>query len=259
MKEDLKKDLEDLKKEVVEKESETIADNKRDEKSSEEGRLAPERIEGLVEDLREETQVKESPTSKAQPQRFEKLSFIKSPWMLGVLASIVFLLLGIFVLYKLLFYQEKVTSKEGSLQIVSKEETVEIKQNQTQSEDRLKFNDTYLPPKAETVISKSEERLANYPYKLEFKNFVIPIGVKDFLNMDVVLYFDNHTTMRDIANSEVLYKEAIYQYFQGVSSVMWFDPHKRKELKEKLKEYIQNKKITPTPREIELEVVIFRG
>lgn len=259
MKEDIKKDLEDLKKEVVKKENEMISNNKKDERFSEEERLAPERIEGLVEDLKEETQVEESLTSKTKAHKFKKLNFIKSPWMLGVFASIVLLILGMFVLYKLLFYQGKATSKEMSLQIALKEETKEVKQNQTLGEDRVKSNDTYLPPKAETVITKSEQKLANYPYKLELKNFVIPIGVKDFLNMDVVLYFDNHTTMRDIANSEVLYKEAIYQYFQGVSSVMWFDPNKRKELKEKLKEYIQNKKINPTPREIELEVVIFRG
>lgn len=259
MKEDIKKELEDLKREVVKEEGETISDNKKDEESSEKERLAPERIEGLVEDLKEETQVEESPTSKTKPQRFERLNFIKSPWMLGVFVSIALLILGIYVLYKLLFYQEKVGSKEVSLQIASKEEPIEVKQNQTFGEDRVKSNETHMLQKAETVISKSEQKLTNYPYKLEFKNFVIPIGVKDFLNMDVVLYFDNQTTMKDIVNSEVLYKEAIYQYFQGVSSALWFDPNKRKELKEKLKEYIQNKKITPVPKEIELEVVIFRG
>lgn len=254
MKEEIKKDLEELKKEIKEEVS-FKGEEKIDQPEKE--KLTLERIEGLVERLEETTQQEKTLVSKFQ--KSEKLRILKNPWMIGILVSLILLIVGVYTLLNLLFYQKKTLSKNQNIKIGIEERLEETKKPQISNQTKPETNTTFPFQRTELVLTKTEEKSVNYPYKLELKNFIIPLGVKDFLNVDVIFYFDNQTNMKEIIESEILYREAVYYYFQKISTTVWLDPNKRKEVKEKLKTYIQEKKITPVPKEIDLEGVVFRG
>ncbi|WP_022855118.1 hypothetical protein [Thermodesulfobacterium thermophilum] len=262
MEEELKKDLEEIKKDLEQTSSEEIKEPSQSEKQEEvkveqetkEEVLPPEKASTLVEELiekPEESVSKEIPSEETpKPSKISYLEKFKNPWIWGILGSTVLLLAGIFLVFKIFFFKEpQQTSKV--------EPPSEITESSV--EKKTPVNATETSKVSKIIISQIEQKDTYYPYKLEMKELLIPVGNKDYLNVDLVFYFDNSTTMKEIVNSETAYREFIYEKLQKVPLSVWFDVNKKKELEENLKEEIKKKGITPVPQKIEIEGVVFRG
>ncbi|HAA84222.1 MAG: Flagellar basal body-associated protein FliL [Thermodesulfobacterium commune] len=265
MEEELKKDLEEIKKDVEQTSSEEIKESSQYEKQegvkveqeTKEEVLPPEKASTLVEDLIEkpEDSVSQEIPSEETPKasKISYLEKLKNPWIWGILGSTVLLLAGIFFIFKIFFFKEPKEPQQTS----KVEPLSEITESSV--EKKTPVNATETSKVSKIIISQIEQKDTYYPYKLEMKELLIPVGNKDYLNVDLVFYFDNSTTMKEIVNSEIVYREFIYEKLQKVPLSVWFDVNKKKELEENLKEEIKKKGLTPVPQKIEIEGVVFRG
>ena|GEM_PF-1329246 len=267
MDEELKKNLEEIKKEVEEpysqeekrvesqdqKEvgSEELKPEEQSVKQPEENLLSPEKVSGLVEELVEKPEEPYSQeTTVEQSDKTKRFSLLKNIWFWGILGSIVFLLAGVYLIYKILFFQKPQEPLKTEL---SSEKTEPSFSKETP------VNATETSKVAKIIISKIEQKENYYPYKFEIKELLIPVENKNYLNVDLVFYFDNSTTMKEIVNQETAYREFIYERLQKVPISVWFDLNKKKELEEGLKEEMKKKGLLPVPQKIEIEGVVFRG
>ncbi|WP_028840747.1 hypothetical protein [Thermodesulfobacterium hveragerdense] len=262
MEEELKKDLEEIKKDVEQTSSEEIKESSQYEKQegvkveqeTKEEVLPPEKASTLVEDLIEkpEESVSQEIPSEETPKasKISYLEKLKNPWIWGILGSTVLLLTGIFLVFKIFFFKEP----QQTYKVEPPSEITEFS-----VEKKTPVNATKTSKVSKIIISQIEQKDTYYPYKLEMKELLIPVENKDYLNVDMIFYFDNSTTMKEIVNSEIAYREFIYEKLQKVPLSVWFDVNKKKELEEKLKEEIKKKGITPVPQKIEIEGVVFRG
>lgn len=237
MEEEIKKDLKDIKKEVMseEKVSEKV-ETKPSEKAEE--IITPEKAEGLVEKLiaseAEEEQVKEIP---------KKISIKNVVLIGGIIVSGIISLFGIWLGIKItkgdLFKKEKVK--------------VESLQPEATSPELSQFKGF-----TKIVITKEEQEV-EYPYKIELKNFLVPIGTKEFLKLDTTLYFDKNASIEKLAENEFIFREILYNYFKTISSETWKNLGNASILEDKIKEKFKQKKVEPLPLKIKLEGIILKG
>jgi hypothetical protein len=234
MEEDIKKELKEIKEEVEAKET-TLEEEPKKEKPEEKIDITPERAESLVEKLiKPEEEVPEEKPKKIKP----KDAF----FILGSTFIVILIILGIWIGFKLIkggFKKEKnLKPLSGSYISISEDEAVK------------KFS--------KIVISK-EEKEVEYPYKLELKNFLIPLGLKEFLSLNIILYFDNNTSAKELTGAELNFREKLYSYLKNVSPDIWKDAKEVEVLEEKIKKELEKENIKPLPQKIKLEGVILKG
>ncbi len=232
MEEDIKKDLKEIKEEIEEK-----------EKSQEEPDVTPEKAEALVEKLikPEEEEEKEEPREKKLPKFTSKeLIFIS-----GSIFIFILILLGVWIGFKLI---------KGD---VGKEKV--DKEVKTLSESEVVIPESTAFKKFSKIVIVSEEKQEEYPYKLELKNFLIPLGTKEFLSLDVVLYFDNNTSTKELSENELGFREKLYGYFKNIPLDVWRNTEKVKQLEDKIKENLKKDNMKPFPQKIRIEGTILKG
>lgn len=237
MEENIKKELEEIKEEVKAKETSLEKESKK-EKTEEKIDITLEKAEGLVEKLIKPEEEKEEVPEK-KPKKFKPKDVVLIFGSIFIIISIIF---GIWIGLKLIKGEFK---KEKGLNSFS-ESNVSI----PEGEAIKKFS--------KIVISK-EEKEVQYPYKLELKNFLIPIGLKEFLSLNVTLYFDNSTSAKELAEAELYFREKFYSYLKNVSPDIWKDTKEIEALEEKIKKEFEKENIKPLPQKIRLEGVILKG
>jgi cell division protein FtsI/penicillin-binding protein 2 len=237
MEEEIKKELKEIKEEVEEKET-TLEEEPKKEKPEEKIDITPEKAEGLVEKLiKPEEEKGEAPEEK--PKKIKPKEAIL---ILGSVFIVILIILGIWIGLKLIKGEFK---KEKSLNSLS-ETNISI----PEGEAVKKFS--------KIVISK-EEKEVEYPYKLELKNFLVPLGLKEFLSLNVTLYFDNSTSAKELADAELDFREKFYSYLKSVSPEVWKDAKEVEVLEEKIKKEFEKENIKPLPQRIRLEGIILKG
>jgi cell division protein FtsI/penicillin-binding protein 2 len=237
MEEDIKKELKEIKEEVEAKET-TLEEEPKKEKPEEKIDITPEKAEGLVEKLiKPEEEKGEAPEEK--PKKIKPKEAIL---ILGSVFIVILIILGIWIGLKLIKGEFK---KEKSLNSLS-ETNISI----PEGEAVKKFS--------KIVISK-EEKEVEYPYKLELKNFLVPLGLKEFLSLNVTLYFDNSTSAKELADAELDFREKFYSYLKSVSPEVWKDAKEVEVLEEKIKKEFEKENIKPLPQRIRLEGIILKG
>ena len=237
MEEEIKKELKEIKEEVEEKET-TLEEEPKKEKPEEKIDITPEKAEGLVEKLiKPEEEKGEAPEEK--PKKIKPKEAIL---ILGSVFIVILIILGIWIGLKLIKGEFK---KEKSLNSLS-ETNISI----PEGEAVKKFS--------KIVISK-EEKKVEYPYKLELKNFLVPLGLKEFLSLNVTLYFDNSTSAKELADAELDFREKFYSYLKSVSPEVWKDAKEVEVLEEKIKKEFEKENIKPLPQRIRLEGIILKG
>jgi|YelNatPaOPRAMG01_1025707.scaffolds.fasta_scaffold23083_1 cell division protein FtsI/penicillin-binding protein 2 len=237
MEEEIKKELKEIKEEVEEKET-TLEEEPKKEKPEEKIDITPEKAEGLVEKLiKPEEEKGEAPEEK--PKKIKPKEAIL---ILGSVFIVILIILGIWIGLKLIKGEFK---KEKSLNSLS-ETNISI----PEGEAVKKFS--------KIVISK-EEKEVEYPYKLELKNFLVPLGLKEFLSLNVTLYFDNSTSAKELADAELDFREKLYSYLKSVSPEVWKDAKEVEVLEEKIKKEFEKENIKPLPQRIRLEGIILKG
>jgi hypothetical protein len=237
LEENIKKELEEIKEEVKAKETSLEKESKK-EKTEEKIDITLEKAEGLVEKLIKPEEEKEEVLEK-KPKKFKPKDVVLIFGSIFIIISIIF---GIWIGLKLIKGEFK---KEKGLNSFS-ESNVSI----PEGEAIKKFS--------KIVISK-EEKEVQYPYKLELKNFLIPIGLKEFLSLNVTLYFDNSTSAKELAEAELYFREKFYSYLKNVSPDIWKDTKEIEALEEKIKKEFEKENIKPLPQKIRLEGVILKG
>ena len=237
MEEDIKKELKEIKEEVEAKET-PLEEEPKKEKSEEKIDITPEKAEGLVEKLiKPEEEKEEIPEEK--PKRIKpKDAFL----ILGSGFIVIFIILGIWMGLKLIKGEFK---KEKNLKPLS--------------ESNISIPEGEAVKKFSKIVIAKEEKEVEYPYKLELKNFLIPLGLKEFLSLEVTLYFDNSTSAKEVTDAELNFREKLYSYLKNVSSDVWKDAKEVEVLEEKIKKELEKENIKPLPQKIRLEGVILKG
>jgi len=228
LEEDIKKDLREIEEEVKEKEKTSEVEEKLD--------ITPEKAEGLVEKLIKSEEEKEE-VPERKPPRFKPRDLVL---ISGSIFVLIFILLGVWIGLKLI---------KGE---VNKEEKV-------LSESEIKIPESQAFKKFSKIVIVKEEKEREYPYKLELKNFLIPLGIKEFLSLNVTLYFDNSTSTKEIAEAELDFREKLYSYFKNIPPNTWKNEEAVKLLQEKLKESLEKDNIKPIPQKIRFEGTILKG
>uniref|UniRef100_A0A7V4JR62 Flagellar protein FliL n=1 Tax=Thermodesulfobacterium geofontis TaxID=1295609 RepID=A0A7V4JR62_9BACT len=237
MEEDIKKELKEIKKEVEAKEPPSEIEPKK-EKPEEKIDITPEKAEGLIEKLIKPEEEKEEVPEEKPKKIKSKDAFL----ILGSAFVVIFIILGIWMSLKLIKGDFK---KEKNLKPLS--------------ESNILIPEGEAVKKFSKIVISKEEKEVEYPYKLELKNFLIPLGLKEFLSLNVTLYFDNSTSVKELADAEINFREKLYSYLKNVSPDIWKDTKEVEVLEEKIKKELEKENIKPLPQRIILEGVILKG
>jgi len=222
LEEDIKKELKEIKEEVEAKEKIDIT---------------PERAEGLVEKLiKPEEEKEEIPEEK--PKKLKPKDLIL---LIGSLFVVILIILGIWIGLRLI----KGETKKEKVKVLS-ESNVSI----PEGEAIRRFS---------KIVILKEEKEVKYPYKLELKNFLIPLSLKEFLNLNIILYFDNSTSTKELTEAELNFREKLYSYLKNISSDVWKNEKEVEFLEEKIKKELEKENVKPLPQRIKLEGVILKG
>ncbi|AEH23405.1 flagellar basal body-associated protein FliL [Thermodesulfobacterium geofontis OPF15] len=237
MEEDIKKELEEIKEEVKAKETSLEKESKK-EKTEEKIDITLEKAEGLVEKLIKPEEEKEEVPEK-KPKKFKPKDVVLIFGSIFIIISIVF---GVWISLKLI----KGEFKKG-------------KDLNSFSESNVSIPEGEVIKKFSKIVISKEEKEVQYPYKLELKNFLIPFGLKEFLSLNVTLYFDNSTSAKELAEAELYFREKLYSYLKNVSPDIWKDAKEVEALEEKIKKEFEKENIKPLPQKIRLEGLILKG
>lgn len=210
------------------------------------------RIDGIIEDLsKDETPYDEKGAKLSRALKDKKRVFI--------FAGLGFLLLlisfGVYLSYQLLHPTQKV---EGSK--VSLSEKKEEKEDLVLKEEIKEKSKEKLTLEQGTVLKDKKASLyAEKKYTLELKNFLFPYGGDSFLRVDVYCYYDDYESFRQAKASELILREAVYEYFLSKKDLSKRGLKEPKGLEEGLKEYLKNRKLKGIPSSLEVEGVILKS
>lgn len=253
MEEEIKKDLKEIKEEIETQEKSIKESEKKkskaeteikksleEEKTKESEKLdiTPEKAEGLVEKLIKSEEEEEVSEEKI-PKKFRTRDLF---FIFGSIFTIIFIIIGIWISLKLI---------KGDF---SKKENIN-----SLSEPEVLIPESTAFKKFSKIVILKDEKETDYPYKLKIKNFLIPIDSKEFLKLNITLYFDQNTSTEELEEKEFDFRETLYSYFKNIPIDVWKDTKNISILKEKIKEKLKEKKIKPLPQEIKLEGVILKG
>ncbi len=212
-----------------------------------------EKIKKEIEELEKDFKKEEKETSEeVNFQRESTIRFIFPNFIVlsGIVACLIFILLGlVFFYYK--FFTGKTIPLENST-FKEKTETLESKanvENQTTNQAVSYF-------KEKVKFSTSQ---INYPYKLELKNFLISVDNKNFLKLDVTLYFEKDSEFKGAVDNELLYRDFIFKFLEKIETKNWKNEVYVKDLEKRLIYEMRKKGITPLPQAVELDGVLLKA
>lgn len=238
MEEDIKKELKEIKEEIEAKES--FSEDLKKEKTEEKIDITPEKAEGLVEKLIKPEE-EEGKVPKETPKKLKPKDLIL---LIGSLLVVIFIVFGIWIGLKLI-KGETVKEKVGKVK--------------TLSESNISIPEGEVIKRFSKIIISREEKEIEYPYKLELKNFLIPLGLKEFLSLNVILYFDNSTSAKELTEAELDFREKLYGYLKGISPDTWKNEKEVELLEERIKRELERENIKPCPQKIKLEGLILKS
>ena len=240
MDEELKKEIEELKKEEEKKKEEASDEEKSQEDLSEEPKKEPtKKVE--EEDLKE-------PRFK---KRFKSLNFYLK--LFGIILAFLGIVAGIFVLNKLL---SKTNSKLIKKQIKQTKET--------DSSLKKKEVKIYTEKEGVSVVklptSKGKEKnKKTYYYRVSIFPFIMPISEKSFLKVEVTLFYSNYQETVLCRKNLFWYKEFFYTFLKNVPSDVWYDSNKIEKISEEAIRSLRKANITPIPVKIRIDGAILKA
>jgi len=247
LEEEIKKDLKEIKEEIETQEKSAEEPEKKKSKTKteikesleeEKSDITSEKAEGLVEKL-----IKSEEKEKVSEEKIHKKFRTKDLFFIfGSFFTIVFIIIGIWIGLKLI---KGDFSKKENINSFSKPEVL--------------IPESTAFKKFSKIVILKDKKEADYPYKLEIKNFLIPIGFEEFLRLDITLYFDQNTSTEELTEKEFDFRKILYNYFKNTPIDVWKNTKNIYTLEEKIKERLKEKKIKPLPQKIKLEGVILKG
>lgn len=210
-----------------------------------------ERTDSLLRDLIEEEEGREEGPPKEPPKDTGRWKTFL------IIGGIFFLLLGIglglFFLWSLLKGPSpKEVSKVASETKRENRETPEG-ENRTEKESR----ELIIVEKEKITPSKGEEN-KKYNYNLKLANFLFPLDEKNFLKVDVHLFFDSYDRFKKAQEREFELRNFFYQEFRRAEINVWRREDKLREYEERLKNLLIKEKLEVFPERLELEGIILK-
>ena len=227
MDEDIKKEIEELKKE------EETQDSQEDEKES---------PEELAEELGKEEEQGEEPESPGAPPSSKKIFYLK---ILGIVLALLGIIGGIFFL-KSMFTKKKPIVKHSKLKIAEK-----IAKKEKTAEKPL------LVKKPFSISTKGNYEA--FAYKTSLSNFLIPLSEKEFLKVDITIFFSKYEEIREFRKRELFYREFFYNFLKRVSPSVWYDTHRLELISKKAIEELKKENITPVPLKVRFDGAILKA
>lgn len=220
MKEELKRELEDLKE------------------------SAPERTEELLKDLREESK------SEPSPQKSYRKSFKFYLILFGIVMSLLGLFGGGLFIWKLLKGSKQEVSLDGkdSKNMVKDKEGVRDS-NETPEVAKVESQKIEIP----RSISGQEQAL-----RLKLPNFLISIDERNFVKMDVYLLYSDKDRYLEAQKREFELRAFLYGELRKVKGEFFRSEAKMKELEEALAKALRQRHPQFSPDRIELEGLILK-
>ncbi len=199
-----------------------------------------EKTEALLKDLLEEE------SSQAEPvvqKKGKGLLFI----LLGFFLILLLLGSAFFVLYTI--FQKKGAPRTSSQ---SEERVVKV-QEPSSAEERPR--EPVKEVNATAFKAPSEKR---YTYRLDLKNFLIPLNEQTFLKMDVSLYFERAEDYKKAQINSLSLRHFIYSEVKKENLLLWRDEKRLKEVEEGLKNKMQTGPLMLKTDKVELEGTLLR-
>ncbi len=228
MEEEKKKEsenLEEKREETPEPSKEILTDEK-------------EKTEALLQDLLEEETEEEK---RKTPEKKKNIPFLL---ILSGLLILLLLVSAFFVLYKL--FQKKEISKP-------------LPQAPSKVAEQLKPEEKSKITPEEVNATKSEQvSQKSYAYRLDLKNFLIPLNEQTFLKMDVFLYFERSEDYKKAQKINLSLRQFIFEEVKKENPLVWREEKALKRVEEDLKVKIQKEPLMLNPAKIELEGAILR-
>lgn len=197
-----------------------------------------ERTEALLKDLLEEETEEEK---RESPKEKKTISFLL---ILSGLIILLLLVSAFFVLYKL--FQKKEISKPLS-QVPSKVA------EQLPLEEKPK-----VIPKVLNVTESEQVAQKSYTYRLDLKNFLIPLDEQTFLKMDVYLYFERPEDYKKAQKINLSLRHFIFEEVKKEKPLVWREEKGLKRFEEDLKVKMEKEPLKLNPAKIELDGTILR-
>lgn len=205
-------------------------------------------IEELERDFKEES--KEIPSS-SEIQKKKTLTFLSQNFLvlLGIGISLILILTGMFF-----FYQIFIAKKRPLEKIVSKERKENLEVKSALEDQRL--NQTLVYFKEKIDLSTSQP---NYPYKLEFKNFLVSLDAKNFLKLDVIFYFDRDSDYKEAMHQEIIYRDFIFKFLESIETKNWKEERYVRELEKRILHEMEKRRLKPLPKAVQLDGFLLRA
>lgn len=271
MDEEIKKEIEEIKKELNKKENTDLKDEtkieesqkgfsqkekdtkedieKKFEEEPESKSETPEKIDLLVEELEKEKsaieteeKISEIPISKI---KILKEKIFKNWVLIGIFFSLVGIILGV-------LYLKRIFISENLLFFASPSENQSI------------FKKSGFTNKTLNISGKLSKKIIPYEnvtaqYKITFKNFLIPLSEKKFLKVEISLFFNKYSDIEEVVKKEVYYREFFYNYLKKYVSSKWLKKENLRKIEEKIKSELKKEKLFPIPIKIILEGALLKA
>lgn len=221
MKEDLKRELEDLKE------------------------PSPERTEELLKDLGKETQEdKDQIKGKKRDLRSYLIFF-------GIIMSLFGLAFGGFFLWKLFDSEKKGPSSEE----MDSKQLAKVREEQKGDEQGVKET---AKAESEKIELKRPQQEAEPAFKLKLTNFLFSLDERSFLKVDVHLFFSDKERYLEAQRRELELRAFFYGELKKVRPETLRSEAKMRELEESLGKLLRQRHPQYSPDKIELEGLILK-
>lgn len=200
-------------------------------------------IEELERGLKEEDKKKDSESLSLEEKPLTT-SFFSSKLLifLGIGLTIILIFLGLIFFYKFFLVKEQTPEK-----------TVSQKDSQTLKEEKP-TKTSYSKEKISFSVSETK-----YPYKLELKNFLVTLDAKNFLKLDVVFYFEKDSELKTAMEKELVYRDFIFKFVQGIKATKWKEESYVKSLEKNLIQEMMKREIKPLPKVVEIDGYLLKA
>jgi len=244
--EELKKEIEELKKE----------EEKKKEEASEE--------EKSQEDLSKES--KKEPAEKAEEEDFKKSHFRKGFKSLnfylklfGIILALLGIIAGVFVLNKLLSKTDPKIVKEQITQTKKENASLKDKYSLKNKEEKITKEKEGASVVKLPISKEKEKNKKKYYYTVTIFPLIIPISEKNFLKVEITLFYSNYQETVLCRKKLLLYKEFFYTFLKKVPPDVWYDSNKIEKISEEAIKSLRRTDIRPIPAKIRLDGAILKA
>jgi hypothetical protein len=98
-----------------------------------------------------------------------------------------------------------------------------------------------------------------FAYKTNLSNFLIPLSDKEFLKVEIIIFFSKYEQVKEFKERELIYRKFFYDFLKKVPPAVWYDARKLQSISEKAVQELKKERIVPLPLEIKFDGAILKA